>query len=326
MKKILILLIGIGLTGLFLSQLALPSTVPSGGVSVTIRVGDSVPTIAQSLAQAKIVKSALMFRTFFRVNHPTKTIKAGTYTLSGTLTLGDVSRILISGTPKPERTLRIIEGWTLAQAVDYLEKNGIGTKAEIQSALNQDWSERFSFLTQGKTLEGYLFPDTYRVFSDASPEEVIRKMLSNFDVQFPADLRAEARAKKKSLRDIVILASILEREVRSDRDRALTADLFYRRIAKGMALEADSTVNYATGKSTPQASYADLSIDSPYNTYKHRGLPPGPISNPGLSSLIAALRPEKNDYFFFLTTLTDGRVIYSRTFAEHVRNKRTYLK
>lgn len=293
--------------------------------TLTITQGESVSAIAKKLASSGIIRSDMLFRTYFWVMYSSKTIKSGDYRFSGSLTLPAVSTQLIAGIPKREKTLRVIEGWTAAQIAEYFEREGVGTRGQIDTALNKDWSARFRFIKQGVSLEGYLFPDTYRVFYDARPEDVIEKMLSNFDRKVTTDMRARLTTVGYSLRDVVILASILEREVRSDADRARAADLFYRRLSAGMPLQADSTVNYITGKNAPSASMADIAVDSPYNTYKQKGLPPGPISNPGLSALNAALHPEKNPYWYFLTP-KDGSVIYAKTLDEQVRNKRKFLR
>ena len=149
-------------------------------------------------------------------------------------------------------------------------------------------------------------------------------MLSNFDKKFSTEIKNDIRNSGRTIHEIVTLASIVEREVPKDQDRILVYDIFLRRLKKNMALQADSTVNYATGKSSPQASLSDISLDSPYNTYKYRGLPAGPIGNPSLSSLMAAIYPEQNPYLYFLTE-KDGRVHYSETFEEHKKKKNLYL-
>ena len=140
-----------------------------------------------------------------------------------------------------------------------------------------------------------------------------------------AELRAEIKRQGKTIHEILTLASIIEKEVSSDKDRKLVADIFYKRLDAGVALQADSAVNYVTGKSTPRASAQDLAKESPYNTYRYRGLPPGPIASPGLSAILAAVYPTANPYWYFLTTPA-GQAIYSKTFEEHVANKAKYLR
>ncbi|MDO8489916.1 MAG: endolytic transglycosylase MltG [bacterium] len=301
-----------------------PVMVPAA-VSIVVAPGERTDSIVNNLYEHQLIKNKLLFKTYVWTMYRGQTLKAGEYTFAGQLSLPTLVHQLIVGSGKQEVVLRIIEGWTNRQIAGYLLSQGIGTENTILTSLSHDWSSRFDFLTPGQSLEGFLFPDTYRVFRDAAPSDVIEKMLMQFNKKFPIGLREEARQKGLTLHEVVTLASILEREVRSDLDRARVADIFYRRMEKGMPLQADSTVNYVTGKNTPSVSGVDLAIDSPYNTYKHKGLPPTPISNPGLASLVASLHPEKNAYWFFLTP-KDGTVIYSKTFEEHVRNKRRYLQ
>jgi UPF0755 protein len=149
-------------------------------------------------------------------------------------------------------------------------------------------------------------------------------MLDNFDKKLTQDLRDEIARQKKTIFEIVTMASILEKEVQTDEDRAMVADIFWRRLKAGMPLQADSTINYITGKSDSRANLTDIQIDSPYNTYKYPGLPVGPIGNPGLSAIKAAIYPKANGYWYFLTT-DDGKVIYAKSFDEHKANKAKYL-
>ena len=150
-------------------------------------------------------------------------------------------------------------------------------------------------------------------------------MLENFETKLTPDLRAEIARRGLTVFDAVRMASVIEAEVRSDDDRAMVSDIFWRRVAAGRGLEADSTVNYCTGKSQAAVDYKALSVDCPWNTYKYKGLPAGPIGNPGLSSLRAAVFPKANPYWYFLTD-ADGNVHYAKTLDEQVANKRKYLK
>jgi len=172
-------------------------------------------------------------------------------------------------------------------------------------------------------LEGYLFPDTYRIFRDASVTDVVKKMLGNLEAKLTPQMKKDITDSGKTIHEVLTLASIVEKEVSSDKDRKLVADIFYKRLKAGIALQADSTVNYVTGKSVSRASASDLEVESLYNTYQHRGLPPGPISNPSLSSIISAIYPTPNTYLYFLTT-PSGEVIYNETFEGHVEDKNRY--
>jgi len=157
-----------------------------------------------------------------------------------------------------------------------------------------------------------------------SEEDLIKKTLNNFDKKLKASTRDEISKQGKTIFEVLTLASIIEREVPNKVDKKMIADIFLKRLKVGIGLQSDATINYVTGKGLAQPSYADLEIDSPYNTYKYRGLPPGPISNPGIDSIEAVVYPTSNDYYYFLTT-HEGEVIYSIDYDEHLTNKAKYL-
>lgn len=297
-------------------------------VAVTVSEGETPSELSAHLKQQGLIRSASLFQLLYALRFSQSTIKEGEYTFSGKYTLADIALAFIRGTPKKEREITIIEGWTLGDIASYLEKTGVVSADDFISASMRDYSTRFSFVPAKPgqlVLEGYLFPDTYRIFEKSGSEDIIIKMLENFQEKYSPAMVDETIKRKRDIASIVALASILEKEVADARDRRLVADIFYRRLATGMPLQADSTINYITGKKDPSVRAADLGINSPYNTYKRKGLPPGPIGNPGLSALQAALSPIENPFWFFLTT-TSGDVVYSKTFEEHVKNKLKYLK
>ena len=150
-------------------------------------------------------------------------------------------------------------------------------------------------------------------------------MLDNFGHKVDSQRLTDIARQKKSLLEVITLASIIEREVQSPLDKKMVADIFDKRLAAGIALQSDATVNYLTGKKTTRPSGADLEINSPYNTYKYRGLPPGPIGNPGLASIDAVIYPTSNSYYYFITD-KDGRAVYAKTYAEHLQNVQKYLR
>lgn len=250
-----------------------------------------------------------------------------------------------------EISLTTIEGWTTQQIGEALEKTGlISEKDFVEATEDFDYSSYALIEKPNKTdLEGYLFPDTYRFAKNSSVETILDKMLNNFTTRLNSigvttakdnyvipgyetltvsggDNRAGL-----SLYDVIILASIIEKEsggqgtsnadLSLDEERKLIASVFYNRLLIGKALESDATINYITGKDAPAASGADLAVNSPYNTYKYAGLPPGPICNPSLSSIRAALQPTKSDYFYFLHRQPSGVVEFSKTFEEHKQKK-----
>ncbi|MDP2630259.1 MAG: endolytic transglycosylase MltG [Candidatus Uhrbacteria bacterium] len=301
----------------------------SSSRTVTIQYGASIQKTSTALTSEGIIRNAFLFRVIVGGLYPGTTLKAGEYRISEPLNLIGAAGLFVKGAPKKEITIRIIEGWTIADIANYLDGLGIVAKADFLSETLKDYS-RFSFLparSSGISLEGYLFPDTYRIYEQSTAADIIEKCLENFARQYSAEIEQEAQKSgglQYGMHAIVTMASILEQEVQDYRDRQFVADIFYRRIKAGMPLQADSTINYITGKADPSARATDLAINSPYNTYRNKGMPPGPISNPGINAIKGALNPLSNPYWFFLTT-PDGDVIYSKTFQEHVQNKIKYL-
>jgi UPF0755 protein len=195
--------------------------------------------------------------------------------------------------------------------------------------VEEDYSKDFSFLKdkpKNKNLEGYLFPDTYRFFTDVSGEEVILKMLSNFDNKLAPKMREDISSQGKTIFEIITMASVIEKEVRSEKDMKIVSGIFWDRIKNGQALESCATLAYILGVNKPQYSYEDTRIKSPYNTYINRGLPAGPIANPGIKAIEAAIYPEYTGYNYFLTASETGETIFSRTYEEHLINKNKYIK
>lgn len=252
--------------------------------------------------------------------------------------------------PKAEETVQIIEGWNLYDFSEYFDNQKLWSQKEFfaltgeprvdyrrraQATWPEDFSSQFTFLADKPmhySLEGYLFPDTYRVYASSSVRELVIKMLSNFDKKLTAKMRADIKAQGRSIYEVVILASIVEKEAPIDyrggdnRDARLIAGVFLNRLEIGQGLQSDATLSYIYNDNKPAHSGAELEIDSPYNTYKYRGLPPGPICNPGLLALEAAIYPLETDYNYFLTPKGKSTVIYAKTYEEHLQNKYKYLK
>lgn len=329
--KILLLIILIILIGYFWYSYTLNTPV-SGDNQIkqfVIKPGWGSTKISQELKNSGLIRSPLVFQFYTWQRGINNRLQDGEYYLSKNLSIKEISQILSRGAGvTKEITLTFIEGWNNKDYAKYLSDQGIAKSEDFFAMIQKkaDWWNNYDFLVakpKDLDLEGYLFPDTYRVYRDASIREIIQKMLDNLAKKLTPELKQEITRQNKSINDIITLASILEKEVSTDSDRKLVADIFYKRLEAGMPLQADSTVNYASGKSVTQASADDLKIDSPYNTYKYKGLPPGPICNPGLSAIEAAIYPTKNDYWYFLTT-PDGKVIYSKTHDEHVAAKAKY--
>ncbi|MGE5573254.1 MAG: endolytic transglycosylase MltG [Bacteroidota bacterium] len=303
---------------------ALFLVVPFGSgeaVLVHIERGLTSSGIARLLADQGIVRSPVAFEAAARVAGVQDRLKAGYYRLSSRMGTLGVLRALAEGRVERVR-FTVPEGYNLEEIASLLEGRGLASR------------ERFLAFTRGKVpgfrveaggrefsgnLEGYLFPDTYEIESGVSEETVIATMVRRFAEvvlpEFGGDDVADA-AKALGLHGVVTIASMVEREARIPEDRPVVAAVFYNRLKRRMPLQSCATVQYALGSWKERLSYDDLKVDSPYNTYLVPGLPPGPISSPGLSSIRAALHPAHVDYLYFAANERGGHV-FSRTFREH---------
>ncbi|MDD5039953.1 MAG: endolytic transglycosylase MltG [Patescibacteria group bacterium] len=316
------------------NQVNIPVSKDKGELLFMIPSGVGVKEIAAQLEQGGYIRSQFWFEAYVYLKRSGSKFIAGNYLLERDMSMRDVVRVLTSNTQAPEEWIKITEGWTAKEIAVYLESLGIVNQSEFLSASAQtDIStlipeKQYAVLADKPSsmgLEGYLFPDSYRVFKDATAADIIERMLDNMEVKFTAEMYNAARTGDMSVFQIITLASILEKEVRSYEDRQIAAGIFYSRMNQGIPLQSDATVNYITGKNTIQPSRDDTEVDNPYNTYQNRGLPPGPICNPSLDAIQAALNPEKTDYLYFLTK-PDGTTVFSKTYDEHLLNKQKYLQ
>ncbi len=274
--------------------------------------------VAGLLKDAGIIKYPALFRLYCTVSGAQ--FKAGKYEIDADLDYSAIARTLrYTSTYKETVRVTIPEGYTAAQIVAALVENQVAESEALYDAIqNYDFSYDFlEGIGDSRTrLEGYLFPDTYEFYVNDSAPNVIAKFLTNFDVKFTPKLRTRAADLGLSLNDVVIIASMVEREARRDNERAIVASVIYNRLANPATyprLQIDATVQYIVGHApTPE----DLQIEDPYNTYQNDGLPPGPISNPGIASLEAALYPAETDYYYYVAR-SDGTHIFSRTLEEH---------
>ncbi len=293
-----------------------------------VKNGEGVNEISKNLHDQGLIKNQFVFETWIWLLKSENKVVAGIHDLPADISIYQLTRNLLRLPSNFQASILIPEGYDRNMIAKVLDKNGLsGEKFLDLSAKKQDWQLVYDFLAdapKNASLEGYIFPDTYFVDRYTTEEDFLRKTLDNFDKKLTPTLRAEIKKQNKSIYEVLILASIIEREVPDDHDKKMIADIFIKRMRDGMRLESDATINFITGKGLVQPSHDDLQIDSPYNTYRNDGLPPGPIANPGTASIEAALYPTANDYYFFLTT-KDGEVIYSRNYQEHLKNKAKYL-
>lgn len=266
-------------------------------IRFTVSQGQGTRDIAQGLQDNKLIFSKLFFSLYVYQRH--WYLQPGEYQIAKQMTMTDIARLFHNGDFQ-QFSITIPEGWRVTQIDDYLTEKTIVKKGEFTAVASSD--------------EGYLFPDTYTLPLDVTPQEIRDMMIKNFNTR---------TAEQKVTKDTIILASIVEREAKFDEDRAKIAGVYLNRLEKGMKLEADPTIQYAKG-SWDEIKLSDYQNEiSVYNTYLHEGLPPTPICNPGLKSIEAVLYPEKNGWLYFFHK-SNGHAVYSQTIEEHEANLKKY--
>lgn len=328
MKKVFIILILI-LFGFSMLHYMTRSSRSNNTVeqAFVIEKGEDLVIVGKKLANEDLVTSRWLFYYYAWKEKLRGKIIAGEYQIDPSSSIADISFRITEGESKVKHKdsvkVTFPEGWTIEKMTNRLNKNNLPGDEFNKLAKNpsQEILTKFTFVPEGKSLEGFLFPDTYIFTTDATAENIIIKMLSNFDKKVSSDIRDDLAAEEKSLYEVLIFASVVEGEVPSDADRGIVAGIFKNRLDIGMALQSDATIDYIKGEAEIKHTLADLEIDSPYNTYMYPGLPPGPINNPSLASIEAAIDPSETDYMYFLNNATTGETVFSKTFEEHVVNK-----
>lgn len=308
-----------------------PVSSDASPVRFTVPKGAPARQIAASLRENGLIRSPLVFALTCRVSGSSGKLKPGVYELSRVMSAPEIIKRMVGGATL-ESWVTVPEGFTARQIADLLgDKDLVDPETFVQLAILRGYEfSAFRFIYD-QSLEGYLFPDTYLVAKGMDAEGVIRKMLETFEKKIvtPNKTRLESTIRKRfkleedsfsvGLHRIIVLASLVEREAKVAEDRPLVAAVLWNRLAKDMKLEVDATVSYRPGESRGNKSrvlYSDLRSDSAYNTYKHYGLPPGPICNPGVASVQAVLEPADADYLYYVAR-PDGSHVFSRTFEEH---------
>lgn len=283
-------------------------------VSFRIHAGDGVRVIASNLTEQRLIRSSTAFFILVKLMGIERNLEAGDFRLNRSMDTRTIARELTHGLE--DVWVTTLEGWRNEEIATVLAKN-----------LDLPESE---FLRAAKV--GYMFPDTYLIPKDATAGAIIAIFRTAFDNKVTAQMRADIRASGRTLPDTIILASIVEREGRTDDDRPVIAGILLNRLEAGWPLETDATLQYALGYQSQEKTWwkkelseDDKNVRSPYNTYKNPGLPPGPISNPGIAAIRAAVYPKKSDYMFYLHDKT-GAVHYAKTLKEHTANIAAYLR
>lgn len=298
-------------------------------VEFVVIKGQGVKEISQQLEKAKLIRSVWWFEIYVWYKKMGASMQAGKYAIGQNFNVSQIVNAITGGKViVNEVKITFPEGFTYKQVRARLIEQGLSGANAIGNETTGDYQVQYKFLSDAPAnvgLEGFLFPDTYIFDRDSKSSAIIKKFLDNFDKKLTPDLREQISQQGKKFYEVIILASIVQQEADKEEEMPLIAGVFAKRLSIGMALESDATINYITGKKDRQPLYDDLKVKSPYNTYLNRGLPPGPISNPGLAAIKAAIVPASTDYLYFLHPLNNPTV-FSRTLDEHNKNKARWLK
>ena len=295
----------------------------SHSADVVIESGMGVTKIASELKKSEIIRYPWAFTTFAVLTRNSSKFRTGTFTLNSEMDYLWICSLLKSkAAAKQTVRVTIPEGKELREIFEKLEESGVCKADELYKAMDQT-TFKYDFIKKlpkrENRLEGYLFPDTYEFYKNDDPAKVLDKMLSNFDLKFDEEMAAKAKAMNMSVDQVVTLASIVEREAANDEDRGNVASVFLNRLKASSQypyLQSCATVQYVLKERKAVLSIADTKIDSPYNTYRVKGLPAGPIASPGKASIEAVLGAPQTDYYFFVLG-KNGEHIFSKTLEEH---------
>ncbi len=299
-------------------NVSIHSDVEEKKVHVKIQEGMTTGEIAERLAEKGVISSSAKFRVLARVRGYDGKMKPGTYTFVENMNDEDVFEKLMSGEKHLVR-FTIPEGFGVKEIAERLYELDLVDKEDFLNAAENfapyDYMKRRPDVRYAA--EGFLFPETYDIETDYSIEEILNMMAGEFDSRLTAEMRARAENMGLSIYDLTTLASLVEREVRFDEDRAIVAQVFLKRLKMDMPLQTDASLQYLLDEPKEDVTIEDTKIDSPYNTYQNAGLPPGPIANPGMAAIEAVLYPADTDYLYFVAD-RDGHNHYAYTYDEHL--------
>jgi UPF0755 protein len=288
-------------------QLDTPVSSKSETVSFSVTSGESAGDIAVDLKSKNLIRDVLVFEQYSRITGARSRFQAGDYVLNRNMSTRQIVDALQHGRPD-QIAITIPEGYTAQKAAEVVASSKLGTADQYIAAV-KDPKWNYDFLSgrpQGADVEGYLFPDTYSLDKSSTPADLVKAQLERFGDVFTPQMRAAAGQASggrpaESVENIVILASLVERETNKSSDRPNACSVYYNRLKQGMPLQVDATILYALGVWKKDVTFDDLKVSSPYNTYIHAGLPPGPIANPGEAAIKACLTPAATNYLFYFT-------------------------
>lgn len=312
-----------------------PTATSDQVVPYTLKSGTSKSTVAEELAQNGLIKNALAFKVYLKLNSEGSEFKAGDYEFTPGLTYAQIITKLNNADVVVPKTMKftIPEGYTVTQIADKLSEAGFVDRDAFMKLVDDPSSLKLAQELNVPTgdgilhpLEGYLFPATYDLPIESTESDIIANMLlaTRTKLRSIDNLDAQLKERNLTVHQLLTEASLVEREVVVPEERAQVAGVIDNRLKQNMKLQIDATVQYALGKQKERLLYSDLKIDSPYNTYLHEGLPPGPIANPGLDAIKAALAPEASKYLYYVTKKDGtGGHLFAQTYQEHLKNIET---
>lgn len=287
-------------------------------IYMVVKPGTTASEISDRLTHLGVIDSRLRFWWLMKLQGDAGKFKTGTYAFTLHMDEQAVLDKLVAGDTTVVK-FTIPEGFGIKEIAKRLADEGLVDEqeflAEAKDFAPYDYMKKRPNVRYAA--EGYLFPDTYVIHSDVSAEGIMKMMAEDFDTRLTPALRQQAAAKGLSIHDLITLASLVEKEARYDEDRPIIAQVFFKRLQMGMPLQSDTTLQYLMAGPKEDVSIADTKIDSPYNTYQHEGLPPGPIASPGMKSILAVLNPANTDYLYFVAD-RQGHNHYSQTYDEHL--------
>ena len=333
MKKIFFILAILSVVSVYGWYSRVLSPVDSGNNEkhiVTIQKGMTTQGIAAMLVHEGMIRSARGFALYTRLHGQGALLQAGQFVLSPSMDVSEIIAVL-HGKLSAQSIITIPEGLSVRDIDQLLASKGLSKQGEVIACAKTCAFEGIDFLPAASAqmqnrVEGYLFPETYFVvMSDFSPEHFLERLLQTFKKRVIEDLAGDLKNSKHSLHEIITMASLIEEEAKSDDERPMVAGILWKRFDAKVGLAVDAAIRYALEKKSGALTKDDLDVDSPYNTRRHRGLPPGPIANPGLKSILAALHPKDSPYWYYLHD-RQGMIHYAVTNDEHNENKNRYLR
>lgn len=311
-------------------------------IHFVIQTGESGEQIARRLHEEGLIRVPVLFRGYTFLGGIYGNLRAGEYILSPSMRMPEIALHLANGN-FIDRELRVLEGWSLKNIAADLEAQGLFSQEQFFHTVGMpgvdyrennsvpmphDFADEFPFLQEKPdyvSLEGYLFPDTYRIAKGDTSEDIVRRVLRNFQQKITPEILAEIEAQEKTLFEVLTMASLIEKEVRSYQDKQLVSGILWKRLENDMRLQVDATLVYVRPENYYIVTIDDTFVESSYNTYRNEGLPPGPISNPGLDSIKAALYPKESPYWFY-SSPSINTTIFSETFEEHRAKADLYVR